>query len=97
MAWRYRFDNGDEQSLPVETTLYQVAAMAAFGREKIERLPEIRVGIHPHYDGHVVELWDRDMIEFDPPKRYGLGFNECGSLQLTHLVDTPDWLKSENK
>lgn len=85
MGWRYKFDGGDEQSLPVETTLYQVAAMAAFGREKIERLPDIKIGVNG-YDGHTVELWDRDMVEYDSPKMYGLGFNECGSLQLTVLT-----------
>lgn len=85
MAWRYKFDGGDEQSLPCTSTLYQVAAMAAFAREEIVRLPEITTGVHA-YDGHTIELWDRDMVEYDPPSLYGIGFNECGSLQLCSLT-----------
>lgn len=84
MAWRYKFDDGDEQSLPNGTTLYQVAAMAAFAREHLQYIPQIEVGVHP-YDGHVVELWDRDMIDYDPPRLFGVAYNTCGSLQIVTL------------
>jgi hypothetical protein len=85
MSWRYKFDGGEEHSLPHETSLYDVAALAAFGREKLDNLPDLRLGVQP-YAGHVLELWARDVGD---KYLYGIGFNQCGSLQLIGLRGTP--------
>lgn len=80
MAWRYKFDDGPEKPLACESTLYAVAAMSAFGQEKIEKMPTITSpGIFP-YEGHVLTLWDDRLVPTYGPYKYGIGFNECGSL-----------------
>ena len=85
MAWRYTFDDGPERDLPVATTLYSVAAMSAFAREEIRLLPMIvSPGIEP-YDGHVVTLWDDELLPTYRPTMYGLAYNQCGTLTLPIL------------
>lgn len=86
MAWKYRFDDGPETELPIASTLYIVAAMAAFGREDIRLLPTIKQGVTP-YEGHTVTLWDDDLIRHGyQPSMYGLAYNECGTLTLPFLA-----------
>lgn len=85
MAWRYTFDGGAEKPLEA-SSLYQVAAMTAFTREELTRIPNVLpgYGIKP-YDGHVVKLWDTELVDLYPPSLYGLGCDECGGLKILLL------------
>jgi hypothetical protein len=90
MGWRYTFDDGPEKALPddVIVGIYQLAAMAAFSREKVERLPPINVpGIEP-YSGHVLKLWVPRLVTAGyGPYAYGIGLNQCGGLTITDIND----------
>ena len=86
MAWRYTFDGGPEKTVGVSSTLYQVAAMAAFARENLTLFPEVRQGINP-YLGHVLKLWDDRLVPEYGPYFYGIGFNDCVSLQIVSLSE----------
>jgi hypothetical protein len=85
LAWRYTFDGGPEQELDA-SSIYQVAAMAAFSREAITRLPNVPPGPGiKSYDGHVITLWDDLLVDLYPPSLYGLGFDEFGCLKILML------------
>lgn len=85
MAWRYTFDGGDEKPLEA-SSLYQVAAMAAFSRESVQRIPEVAEGVHK-YDGHVLKLWDDKLVDLYPPTHYGLGWDAYGCLKICILTN----------
>jgi hypothetical protein len=86
MAWRYTFETGPEKPLKCKVTIYVIAAMRAFAQENIEKLPLVKMGIHP-YDGHVLTLWDDKLVPEYGPYRYGIGLNEAGSLTIVNISD----------
>ncbi len=88
MAWRYTFDGGPENDLDCESGLYAIAAMAAFSREGVKMFPEIRVPGFEPYTGHVLTLWDTDLLPDYGPYEYGIGFNQCGGLTISSLGTT---------
>ena len=92
MTWRYTFDDGPEKALDCPYSQYTLAAMRAFACEWITKMPDVKSpGIEP-YDGHVLKLWDEDLIPTYGPYRYGVGYNECGSLVIVNVeefVDSP--------
>ena len=89
MAWRYTFDGGPEKPLDA-SSIYQIAAMKAFTQEDITLLPILGgAGIKP-YDGHVLKLWDDDLVDSYPPSLYGLGWAEYGCLQIAMLGKCKD-------
>lgn len=86
MAWRYKFDDGPTKEFDAPSTIYTVAAMAAFARESVTQLPTINVpGVEP-YQGHVVTIWDDELAPEYGPYRYGIGINQCGGLTICHLT-----------
>lgn len=86
MTWRYTFDDGPEKPLHNGTSLYSVAAMAAFASEDIRYLHTLKAGFGvKDYVGHVVKLWDTELVGWFPPSLYGLAYNECGTLTLPML------------
>jgi hypothetical protein len=85
VTWKYTFDDGPERDLPIGSSLYAVAAMAAFAREEISKFPTIKSPGVEAYDGHVLALWDDELLPTYPAKLYGLGYNECGSLMMPVL------------
>lgn len=87
MAWRYTFDGGEEKPLEA-SSLYQVAAMTAFTRENITNIPQVEGrGVRP-YDGHVLKLWDTELVDMYPPTLYGLAWDEYGCLKICILTNT---------
>jgi hypothetical protein len=87
MAWRYTFDGGEEKSFDCASSLYVLAAMAAFAAETVDRLPEVSGGIHL-YDGHVVVLWNDSVAPEYGPYKFGIGLNQYGSITIPSLTDT---------
>lgn len=76
--FRYTFDGGEEKDLRFHCGEYRLAALAAFGREAVERLPIIGLGASP-YTGHVLKIWSPSVMPEYGPYFYGIGQNECGS------------------
>lgn len=86
MAWRYTFDDGPEKPLDNPTTLYSVAAMAAFAAEEIRFLHTLKEGFGINdYEGHIVKLWDTELADLYSPSIFGLAYNVCGTLTLPTL------------
>ena len=89
VAWRYTFDGGEEQPLDVETTLYMLAAMQAFARQRIVDLHSIGPGAGvKRYRGHVVKLWDDELVRDYPPTLYGICLDEFSDLKIVALGRT---------
>lgn len=86
MAWRYTFDGGPEKPLECASTLYALAAMAAFAREEVTKMPTIKVPGKSPYKGHVLSLWDDKLVDYYPAHRYGIGFNQCGGITIPQVV-----------
>ena len=84
-GWRYTFDGGPEKDLDCTSTLYALAAMAAFSREDVHRFPMINVPGFEPYSGHVLTLWDPGLLPDHGPCQYGIGYNQCGGLTITSL------------
>ena len=86
MAWRYTFDGGDEKPLEA-SSLYQVAAMKAFASEDVFLIPQITAtdGVVWKYEGHVVKLWDTELVDLYPPANYGLAWDPYGCLKIVML------------
>ena len=88
MAWRYTFDGGAEKPLEA-SSLYQVAAMAAFTREPLFNIPQLEPGGGvKRYSGHVLKLWDDKLADQYPPNLYGLAWDEYGCLKICILTIT---------
>lgn len=92
--WRYTFDDGPEKPLEA-SSLYSVAAMAAFAKEDIQRIPQSDGHFLSTYDGHVLVLWDDQLRDLYGVTYYGLAWNECGSLTILPLHKRVD-LKTES-
>ncbi len=86
MAWRYTFDGGPEKTLDTEQSLYDVVAMLAFAAEDIKRFPYVSQGVG-RYEGHVLVLWNDELVPEYGPYRYGLAFNEAVHLQIVSLIE----------
>lgn len=85
MPWRYSFDGGPEKDLDCTSTLYALAAMAAFSREDVHKFPTINVPGFEPYQGHVLKLWDPGLLPDYGPYFYGIGYNQCGGLTIASL------------
>lgn len=85
MAWRYTFDDGPEKPLDITSTLYALAAMAAFSREDVKQFPTINVPGFEPYQGHILTLWDDELLPVNGKYLYGIGYNQCGSLTISPL------------
>lgn len=89
MSWRYTFDDGPERDLDCPFSEYMLAAMVAFSRENVQKMPMINVPSRRDdgkYDGHVLKIWDDKLLPEYGPSYYGIGYNQCVSLTITVLV-----------
>lgn len=87
MAWRYTFDDGPEKDLACKSSLYMVAAMTAFAVEGVTDLHTEPVsGAIKDYRGHVVTLWDTDLVDQYPATRYGLCMDQFSNLKVVGIV-----------
>ncbi len=87
MAWRYTFDDGPEKGLECVSSLYMVAAMTAFAVEGVTNLHTEPPGdalIKP-YAGHVVKLWDDQLVNDYPPTLYGCCIDQFSNLKIVGL------------
>lgn len=83
MAWKYKFDGGPEKNLDCTSSLYAVAVMAAFSKEDLNLFPTINVPGFEPYQGHILIIWDDELLPDYGPYRYGIGYNQCGGLTIT--------------
>lgn len=81
-GWRYTFDGGPEKDLECSSTLYSLAAMAAFSREDVQKFPTINIPGFEPYHGHILTLWDPGLLPDYGPYKYGIGYNQCGGLTI---------------
>lgn len=86
--FRYTFDGGAEKTVNCHASQYRLAALYAFAKERIERLPEVRMGSHD-YDGHILKIWIEDLVPDYGPYFYGIGSNEAGSIVIVTLAHPP--------
>ena len=89
MPWRYSFDGGPEKDLNCDSTLYALAAMAAFSAEAVTMFPTMNVPSFEPYRGHVLKLWDPELLPDYGPYHYGIGYNQCGGLTINSLGRIP--------
>lgn len=86
MAWRYTFDDGPEKDLKCASSRYLVAAMTAFANEGVTDLHVEPPGMVKDYRGHVVKLWDTELVDDYPPTLYGLTLDEFSNLKIVGIA-----------